>query len=494
MDKRRLTDFKQDYQERVQEVEQSCNDLKEEYKALWEEYRSAHDQADRVRIKRKIKNKEQEIDDLKEKIYQLDNSWLKQILNYMHNHLDIIKKAYLACRPVDYPQKRDNFIPDGIENIVKNLEKMPLQSLRNAQQQYPFWLFVTYLVEEPNVPEFIQKELREEIKKQVSEDDWFQLREAVGEIQERENNRNSEKPYLMLQVEPAIRENYFFVHAWLLSTHTCDPSHHEFCDIGPKFSVDIAFYLDLTEKTSELANNSLLQKREAFNLQEIQNFIDEIVGISTAILHTESDNSDLTIEFFLPKDLLNKPVDCWQIYNENNSLGIAIGYEYQVVVRSYERLRPRYRARNRWLAKWEQIQECQTQQASHWFFPLQECPSDPRNLFYQLDRENRIGCILQPDLLETSENINVFVDPINHAGIPIAIWLRRCLSSVHYQSELERLLNNAIAELPEVVRQQRQQARKEQASLEREEHIGYHLCLWWDNPYRLPPVKTLKTN
>jgi hypothetical protein len=496
MDKRRLRDFKQNYQEKIQHRKQILFDLKEDYKALWEQYRGTSNAADRNSLKRQIENKEQEIEKTKNEIDEIDNSWLKEILVKIGD-LDIIKQAYLDCRPRDYPQEQDNLIPgnsDNIEDIVKdiinNLEKMPL----TPQGYSRFWLFVTYLSVEPSeklleqskVPEFIKDELKSQIQKQVDED-WIELQEAVQTIRK---NRNLVKPYLMIEVKPAIQEKRFFVHAWLLSNHTCDSSH-EFLDIVPSLSIDITLRDPaLKEKESELANNSLLQKREreSFDWQELQNLIDQMIELSMGILHRQSKNSDLTIEFFLPKDLLTEPVDSWKPYNEDSSgFSIPIGYDYQVIVRSYERLRPRYRARYRWFEKWRQVKRYQTQPANQWFLPITECPGDPTILCYQLDDENLLGCTLKSDPVETSKNI--FVEPINHAGTPIVIWLRRNLN--HFNDQVTQLLNNAIADLPEAVRNQRREARKEQASLE--EHIGYHLSLWWDNPNRLPPEKTFKT-
>jgi hypothetical protein len=424
------------------------------------------------------------IADLKKYVSTWD--WLTKTLESAN--LELVREAYLECRNPDFLQGKDNPVPNNILDIVTNLANMP----RKSDLYPPIWLFVTYLSREPSISKTIREELRAQIQKQLDETTRKTLKEWVDRL--KKPKHSAIDPYLMLQIrQNHSRDSRFFVTAWLLSDDICDSSR-EFVNIEgiPNFYFDSQFKrIALQEKELEFPNSPLLQKQqEGWPWQYIQNFIGSIINFSTGILNQHSSQFQLTVEFFLPKELLNEPVDSWEPDNEygfGNSL--PIGYDYKVVVRSNERLSSRYRARNLWWDKWQQVTQDETKPASGYFFSTTECPDDSKNLFYQLNQKHFIGCSLQAALFATNQDN--FFWCIYRAGIPIALWLRRHLCGLNYQDEIQNLLDSTtIAELPEAVWQQRRLAREQQASFE--EHIGYHLSLWWDNPYRLPPKENLK--
>jgi vWA-MoxR associated protein C-terminal domain/Trypsin-like peptidase domain/vWA-MoxR associated protein middle region (VMAP-M) 1 len=91
--------------------------------------------------------------------------------------------------------------------------------------------------------------------------------------------------------------------------------------------------------------------------------LDNLPALLNELLNQVDEFSNLTIEFFLPVELLNQAVDRW----ETEGLGIPqmIGHEYQVVVRSVERLTPTYkRYKGSWQKKWRTLQQIQQQRAA----------------------------------------------------------------------------------------------------------------------------------
>lgn len=442
------------------------------------------------RLNEQSSNQEQprKIADFKQDVSSWD--WLTQTLEAAD--IEVVQEAYLECRNPDFLQGKDNPVPNQISYIVANLANMP----SNKSDFSPIWLFVFYLSETPNVSENIRRKLQVQIQKQLDENLQQQLTKKVRTIKEQNKKHKNFpiNPYLMLQIRPHhYIENRYFVTGWLLADDICDSSR-EFIDIGiTNFYFDSRFKeIALQEKGLESHTSPLMRKQpEGSPWHDIKNFISSIINFSTGILNRQSDWFQLTVEFFLPQELLNEPVDSWELDDEYGcGKSLPIGYDYKVVVRSNTRLSYRYPYRNLWREKWEQVTQNETKLASECFFSTTECPDDPTNFFYQIQQQYFLGCSLQAALLAASQDN--FFWCIYHAGIPIALWLRRHLYNLNYQDEIQNLLDCTIAELPEAVWKQRRVAREQQVSLE--EHIGYHLSLWWDNPYRLPPEQLLKSN
>jgi hypothetical protein len=66
---------------------------------------------------------------------------------------------------------------------------------------------------------------------------------------------------------------------------------------------------------------------------------------------------------------------------------------------------------------------------------------------------------------------------------PIAIWIRTDLSSLDRVTEIDKVLTSQpLCDLCKSV-----QKTRVQAHAQAEEHVGLHLALLWENPYRLTP-------
>lgn len=69
--------------------------------------------------------------------------------------------------------------------------------------------------------------------------------------------------------------------------------------------------------------------------------------------------------------------------------------------------------------------------------------------------------------------------------MPVTLWLRNNdFQNINCELELDKLLICKMNELPEKVKQQRLKAFPE---ANKQEHIGHHLALLWEDPYLLPP-------
>lgn len=130
--------------------------------------------------------------------------------------------------------------------------------------------------------------------------------------------------------------------------------------------------------------------------------------------------------------------------------------------------------------KWLQLKELSSSPSSN-LFVSGDCHW--RELYARLtdkNKENILGCQITtvPNL---SEQPNMF-NAILQSAVPVAVWLRQNLE-IDCQNALNQVINCQIAELPDAV----QNCRTEAFKCNGEAHIGAHLALLWEDPYRLPP-------
>jgi len=79
---------------------------------------------------------------------------------------------------------------------------------------------------------------------------------------------------------------------------------------------------------------------------------------------------------------------------------------------------------------------------------------------------------------------------ILRATTPIAIWTRTDIANLDQVTAINKILTfKPLCHLGESVRLTR-----EQADAQTEEHLGHHLALLWENPYRLTPDIMVELN
>ncbi|NEQ67895.1 MAG: hypothetical protein F6K21_20805, partial [Symploca sp. SIO2D2] len=187
----------------------------------------------------------------------------------------------------------------------------------------------------------------------------------------------------------------------------------------------------------------------------------------------------LTVELFLPLTLMNQAVDTWKI-DDGLGFPIPIGCEYQVLVRSAERLLPTYRRyQGCWQEKWDFLQQLMHGSACNAFVSADG--QDLRLLFFELSKKNIIGLklVAAPPSIGKGSVFAVILK----AATPVALWLRESLS-LNCQEQIDKLVVGCcMPELPEEVKNKRLMA----FTCPPNTHIGHHLSLLWENPYRLPP-------
>jgi vWA-MoxR associated protein C-terminal domain len=224
------------------------------------------------------------------------------------------------------------------------------------------------------------------------------------------------------------------------------------------------------------------QKGKECNLSQMPQVVDELVKLS--LEHLLWKQFELTIEMFLPLDYLHEGIDVWKIVDLDDE--IPIGTKYRVLVRTYDRLTPKYlRERlNNWYKNWDRVKGIldSTPDPDHDFEHLQDYTAvNWKRLENNLTQ--KMGLKLTCGLLE--EHREGVIKAVYRSATPIAIWSRCSLLHLDLVSEINLLISSGcLAGLSEAIRQKRQAADLED---EPEKFLGKHLAILWEDPYRLPP-------
>lgn len=190
---------------------------------------------------------------------------------------------------------------------------------------------------------------------------------------------------------------------------------------------------------------------------------------------------ELTIEFVLPRRLLNVAFD--QLKISIDGVERRLGIEYPVVIRSHDRLR-RQALHHHWRRKWQQLQEDSVGATICWVTRPREF-ADER--LYAMLLERSTACLAMtfppwggdPDLVD-----ELWVGL--QAGAPVAIWCRDVQDGDRFGAGLRALLDGDLLALPQRVLDLRRQAMKERRTGAEDSHLGLLVTLVFDDADRLP--------
>ncbi|MDF5730918.1 MAG: hypothetical protein PUP92_23630 [Rhizonema sp. PD38] len=401
----------------------------------------------RNNLQRQIEEIEQEMNTIEQKLKSLSQTKvtahpLLQILKpYVDSTITDIKRAYQACCPQGFSQQ-----PDTVEGILEIL-----QDIRGDNPQFaPIERFVVHLAVDVNIPQPLSQQLQKWGKDNIQ--NFYQL---IQDIQKNNilNNKNIQS-YLLIRVKAKTEKlDRFYIDAWLIR----DIRHYK-PEAGDGFK--------------QISVSKTLQK--TFTLQDLPKIVNSLLEESSLDFIGE-----LTVEFFLPYKLLNHTVDSF--IRVEFDMPETIGKKYKVVVRANERLQKNYPYKVLWSDKWQTLKQVFNSQCS---LELLSGNHSLDELRKKLDKA--IGLILTNDS-ETTSDEKIFSFLLITAT-PIALWVRKELKQAlenqrgDNSSAINSLLDCCILELPESVRKKRLDAPQG-----KDDHIGHHLSLIWEDPDRLTP-------
>jgi hypothetical protein len=179
---------------------------------------------------------------------------------------------------------------------------------------------------------------------------------------------------------------------------------------------------------------------------------------------------ELTIEFFLPIQLLSYDIEHWRPKNCK-----PIGIDYRVIIRSAERFRWG-RLQIQWHKHWNRCKDVLQNKPKNFEICLNESEKTLRS---KLDK-----CLIFFNLSFVPELD--FMDKLIQAGTPLVLWSRQDNQETYKKINTLLLSCNKLEEIPELVRQERINIWDESNG----QHIG-HISLLWDTD-KLPPLPPLK--
>lgn len=409
-------------------------------------------------ITKKMEAIDQQINQLEQPEQEQDNTQnlLNILISYENKISNRVKRAYLACSPDDWL----NPVPDRLGKILAELQKMP-----QGESKYTVLeKFIARLSIDSEISQPLSKQLN--IWAESNINGYSELLNLILTQTQESINKN---PYLIVVVRRSEqdsltnpnKEDCYFVDAWLIPDgNTYNYQNSSGC------------------KQLVYSQNDIKTKQSKVNNQESLTFAEVPQSINIFLNQIgEYSSSRLTIEMFLPLELINEAVDSWEIENEFG-ISVKLSGEYKVVVRSTERLLPTYsRYKGFWQEKWQTLQKRIKLSVLSDFVLWDD--DDLKKLFFELKKENTIGIKLKKIPIQTGKG-SVFAVILSTAT-PVALWLRCHLPKCNQQ--VDGLLGCSIEQLTKTVAEKRQEALPEPE----DSHIGHHLSLLWEDPYRLPP-------
>jgi vWA-MoxR associated protein C-terminal domain/vWA-MoxR associated protein middle region (VMAP-M) 1/Effector-associated domain 9 len=455
-------------QRQLRDLEIGLEGLEADSEALSQQLNSMTNAADRRRIEQQrtgiyaeMTRIAEQCDLLQQEIKQQRSSRLPDadvvlwdILAPYENQQDIVVKlerTYLSsARLPNFPRP----IPTTLRGKLADLENMqPDQSGCS-----PLLKFVAYVVCDRQLPELLSQKLTEWAEQQTRE--FSKILEQVK--QQITAHQQPKQSCLMVVVERSLSTNQqmgdrYTAKAWFIADENLYQRHSGIGVVPLTIPGDWGA-AEPTFTGAELESLLPIFLAESSKYGLLQN---------------------LTIELFLPAELLNEPVDSWGM-NDDDDLAEPIGCQHCLIIRSSDRLHPKYFLQKGgfWKAKWDEMPtpgERRTLEAL-----ILGDNAHPRAISQQLKQPHMLGLKFAKEPLRVGKNTTFAA--LQLAAAPVAIWLRQPLPEVD-AATMDRLLDCCPYELSVKVKQQRQAAFSEDP----DSHMGHHLALLWENFDRLPP-------
>lgn len=372
------------------------------------------------------------------------NDELVRILNTdFETNQEIFLNAYQLSLP-----KRKIGVRENPKNATELIGGLTLPKEEKQTHSY-IDKFVGYLLEiEENVSLSLKEFLTEWAEKYIK--NYEQL---IEQLKQKETETNI--GILMIAIK-SDRKKYG-VEAWLVTNIDLDKPNYQ--------------QLKINEQTPIPTNKNLTNVPKM-----VRDFIQNCIK--------STKNIPKQIHIFLPSELMNYPVDCWKISEEKDEYQ-TIGGMYEVIVRSSERLGVENDAFIRWLNKKELVKTNLPKLAKE-IIILGDSQED-RLLERELIKKNAIAVKITTVFKQEQPGKLLW-----RAFVPLALWIRQELCHIDSQAEIDLLLKDCcLQKLPEKVKEQRFNATYAQTP---ETHLGYHLCLFWDDPNLLAPTQLLTEN
>ncbi|MFM9264955.1 hypothetical protein [Tychonema sp. BBK16] len=375
---------------------------------------------------------------------------LFQHLNFSIIPPESIQKAYQDSLPPDadvwdLPPPNADVLDLAGNNIEAILKK--LKGFRQLPQ------FFERLSQDENVP----KKIRDQIANKLPSKKYPEKGKNKSSTDFFYNQPGPLKSYLIATLVPGDSDDEkFLLNAWLI------------IDDSVK---------DLSKFQSLLDHNEQ-QRGKLCKLTQVPTELNKF--LTKALRYLRGKRYDLTIEIFLPIDLMCMEIDRWKI-TDPIADDITLGNKYPIRLRSLERLNLDYLDSylSQWYKYWDKVMEIlQDEPIQELFQELFEHLQEMESFNWKLLSSNLSGKIgLKVTCTHSKAIRKDLFKAILKATTPIAIWIRTDIANLDQVTAIDKILTfKPLCHLCESVRFTR-----EQADAQTEEHLGHHLALLWEN-------------
>jgi vWA-MoxR associated protein C-terminal domain/vWA-MoxR associated protein middle region (VMAP-M) 1/Trypsin-like peptidase domain len=375
---------------------------------------------------------------------KLDLHSLAQILQPQWQiHRDLIKKAYYICCHEDLTKDLNN-----VEEILEDFNGRP-ESL---------YKFTVCLIANKTLDESFREQLRQWVTSQVEDEKYLGLLQWA---EEKWNIQKMGKPYLLVQAKPTTKSDAYDVEAWFI------------------------------EDVNSYNPNSGSGSRKFIFPSEAPMCLEDIPALINSCLETiHISYSQCTIDVFLSKECLSYAIDHWRRQDQFGAVLPLYG-ENKILLRSYDKVLPRYTKKGQWEVKWKQLQNVLDTIASQVLTQQDPVTPETRNKLVNsyLSLPSIVGLEFKKILpAQVIQDLALELALILSTGIPVALWRRQDFDRSTCQQRFEAMLACEIQNLPEQVNEIRKDAFDEcEQPTNNADHIGHHISLLWDDFNRVPP-------
>jgi uncharacterized coiled-coil protein SlyX len=423
-----------------------------------------NDTATIFKLDYQIAEAQAEIDRLKPKIELLEER-LSSIFQFLAPGNDFTNPAPVSLIDLDFADISENIIQQAYQDSLPPDAGVWGLAGNNISQK------IHALEQFGRLSDFLDRLIQDESLSSVSRDRLQSIAKQLAlkkspEITKNKSSPNSEidgakqlKSYLIATLVPDdIDSDRFLLNAWLIA----DDSVQEL------------------SKFQSLLNPDEQQQGKLCKLAQIPIELNKF--LKAALRHLRGKRFDLTIEIFLPSNLMCMEIDRWKI-TDPIADEITLGIKYPIRLRSLERLDLDYLDSylSDWYKCWDKVRVVLQHESIQDIFEHLE---DVESFNWKLLKNNlndKIG--LKVTCTHPRSMRKDLFRAILQATTPVAIWIRNDIPDLDRVTTIDEILTfRPLAHLCESVRQTRELADAQDA-----EHIGLHLAVLWENPYRLTP-------
>ncbi|MGW3960927.1 VMAP-C domain-containing protein [Amycolatopsis sp. NPDC005003] len=215
---------------------------------------------------------------------------------------------------------------------------------------------------------------------------------------------------------------------------------------------------------------------------DLESEVDDAIGaLETTLAVGEADapDSSIVLEFILPWEMLNTPVESWR----RDSTAAPLGVDYPVVVRSLDRMRA-LRYHRAWRRRWQSLVNRDASARPYWSHAVADGPEAER-LAVELVHSDTVSLVLSEPPGARGGTAWREVAAAFRAGLPVIIWDREDCAAPGFRDAVSHLVEGEPTELPERVARLKRDAL---IAAGRQSHAGRTLVLLWDDPDHMPEL------